>query len=193
MTDAAAIDALLPQLHCRQCGFEGCRPYAEAIVAGEAGVDRCPPGGSATLMALAAAVGQSPPAMPAWSPHLDRRFVVQPEGCIGCTKCLPVCPTDALVGAPLQLHDVLAEHCTGCGLCVAACPVDCITPVPREAITATERELWRRRYQRHSEREPSLMTQALALADVPQDPASLQAEIAAAVARQAARRRDGSQ
>ena len=30
------LDRLLPQTQCGQCGFDGCRPYAEAMARGEA-------------------------------------------------------------------------------------------------------------------------------------------------------------
>ncbi len=35
------IDSILPQTQCGQCGFAGCRPYAEAIASGEADINRC--------------------------------------------------------------------------------------------------------------------------------------------------------
>ena len=46
------IDALLPQTQCGQCGYPGCRPYAEAIANGDA-INKCPPGGQSTIEALA--------------------------------------------------------------------------------------------------------------------------------------------
>lgn len=126
--DASAIDALLPQTQCRRCGYDGCRPYAEAVAAGESDINRCPPGGAATVERLAALTGA--PAKPiapdcgeAWPPKVA--FIREAE-CIGCTRCIQVCPTDAIIGAAKQMHTVIEYDCTGCELCVPACPVDCI-------------------------------------------------------------------
>ena len=124
----AAVMALLPQTQCRLCGFDGCRPYADAILSGGADINRCPPGGDTTRLALAALLGR--PA-PAWEGRLrpaPRVLVaIDPGACIGCTRCLPACPVDAIVGAPGRLHAVVAKECTGCLLCLTPCPVDCFT------------------------------------------------------------------
>ena len=122
------LDRLLPQTQCGQCGFAGCRPYAEAMALGEADVDRCPPGGDAGARALAHVL--QVPAKP-----YDRTrgvqvppqvaFVIEPD-CIGCTKCIQACPVDAIVGGSKRMHVVIEPLCTGCELCVPACPVDCI-------------------------------------------------------------------
>lgn len=126
------IDRLLPQTQCGQCGFEGCRPYAEALAQGEAGIDHCPPGGDAGARALAKLLGV--PALP-----YDRErgeckpgivAVIIEADCIGCTKCIQACPVDAIVGASKLMHTVIAPLCTGCELCVAPCPVDCIVMQP---------------------------------------------------------------
>ena len=121
-----AIDALLPQTQCAQCGYPGCRPYAEALARGEAGVDLCPPGGAAVHSALAELTGDAEGTMPPVPTHLNTAFIEEAD-CIGCALCLPACPIDAIVGAQGQMHTVIAAHCTGCELCVPACPVDCIT------------------------------------------------------------------
>ncbi len=125
------IDRLLPQTQCGRCGHPGCLPYARAIAAGES-FNRCPPGGSDTIVALADLLGEAPrPLDPAHGPSLPPMIAnIREAECIGCTKCLPACPVDAIVGASRQLHTVLAAHCTGCDLCVAPCPVDCIEMVP---------------------------------------------------------------
>ena len=130
------IDALLPQTQCTRCGYSGCRPYARAIAAGEAPINQCPPGGAATIEALAALLDRPllplNPANGAEGPTLIAQ--IDEEACIGCAKCLPPCPVDAIIGAHRQMHTVVLALCTGCELCVAPCPVDCITMVPRAAL-----------------------------------------------------------
>lgn len=139
-----AIDAVLPQTQCGKCGQPGCRPYAEAIVAGEA-INRCPPGGEATVARLAALTGREVPplAQPAQSPLTA--FVREDE-CIGCTKCLQACPVDAILGAAKRMHTVIVDECTGCELCVAPCPVDCIDLLPHPAWEAAETDAARQAY-----------------------------------------------
>ncbi|HTT07324.1 MAG TPA: RnfABCDGE type electron transport complex subunit B [Gammaproteobacteria bacterium] len=118
------IDALLPQTQCGLCGYRGCRPYAEAVVRGEAAINRCPPGGTETVAALADLLGVEPMPAPAMSP--PRVALIDEATCIGCTLCLDACPVDAIIGAPKLMHTVIAALCTGCGLCLPPCPVDCI-------------------------------------------------------------------
>ena len=121
------IDALLPQSQCAQCGHPGCRPYAEAIAAGDA-INKCPPGGDALVRELAELLGRDATALdPAFGNEQPRRVaLIREPDCIGCARCLAVCPVDAIVGAHPFLHTVIAQECTGCELCVAPCPVDCI-------------------------------------------------------------------
>jgi electron transport complex protein RnfB len=132
---ADRLDALLPQTQCTRCGYPGCRPYAEALAAGTAGSDQCPPGGDATAAALAALLGQ--PARPVGAAFgragPPRVAVIDEDVCIGCAKCLPACPLDAIVGARRQLHTVIAAECSGCELCLPPCPVDCITLIELES------------------------------------------------------------
>lgn len=135
-TSPEAIDALLPQTQCTRCGYSGCRPYAEAIAEGQAQINQCPPGGAATIAALAKLTGRAPlplnPANGIEGPPLVAQ--IDEERCIGCAKCLPPCPVDAIVGARRQMHTVVIALCTGCELCVAPCPVDCIAMVPRASL-----------------------------------------------------------
>jgi Na+-translocating ferredoxin:NAD+ oxidoreductase subunit B len=122
-----AIDALLPQTQCAQCGYPGCRPYAEAVAAGAA-LNLCPPGGEPTQQALARLLGRDAgPAPPAPAAQVAR---IDESACIGCFRCVEACPVDAIVGAPQLMHTVLADRCTGCELCLPPCPVDCIDLLP---------------------------------------------------------------
>jgi electron transport complex protein RnfB len=125
------LDRLLPQTQCGQCGYPGCRPYAEAMAAGDADIDRCPPGGDAGALSLARVLSVEP------KPFDRNRGVHKPvqvalvieDDCIGCTKCIQACPVDAIIGAAKHMHVVIDPLCTGCELCVPACPVDCIEMV----------------------------------------------------------------
>jgi len=126
------IDACLPQTQCTQCGYPRCRAYAEAIAQGKAGINQCPPGDAATIRALAALLGTQTALLdPRFGAHAPRaRAVIDETLCIGCRKCLDVCPVDAIVGARKLMHSVIAADCTGCELCLPPCPVDCIAMLP---------------------------------------------------------------
>lgn len=125
------IDDLLPQTQCTQCGFEGCLPYANALANNEADLNRCPPGGEPTIVALAALLNKSPkPVDPSCGITIERHIAnISPQHCIGCTLCIKACPVDAIVGSSKRRHAVIAELCTGCELCIPPCPVDCIDMV----------------------------------------------------------------
>lgn len=129
---ADQVDALLPQTQCGQCGFAGCRPYAEAIAAGKTEINQCPPGGEATIQALAELLDRDPkPLNEEHGIHREKRVALIDETrCIGCTLCIQACPVDAIVGAAKQMHTVITAECTGCDLCLPPCPVDCIAMVP---------------------------------------------------------------
>lgn len=160
------INDLLPQTQCGQCGHQGCRPYAEAITTGEA-LNRCPPGGAATIRELAALLGREVlPLDPEHGVESERRIAsIREAECIGCTKCIQACPVDAILGAPKLMHTVISSECTGCDLCVEPCPVDCIDMLPVSAATATpatsdeephvrrqRSHYWRRRYEFREQR-----------------------------------------
>ena len=126
------INAILPQTQCRQCGFQGCRPYAEAIASGVADINQCPPGGDEGIIALAHLLNIDPkPLNPQFGQHKPKSvaFIIEKD-CIGCVKCIAACPVDAILGAAKFMHTVIASECTGCELCVAPCPVDCIIMKP---------------------------------------------------------------
>lgn len=126
------IDALLPQTQCTRCGYPGCRPYAAAIAAGEAPINRCPPGGAPVIADLAALLGRPVlPLDPGCGTEAPPRVAeIVEEDCIGCARCIDACPVDAIVGARRYLHAVIAAECSGCELCLPVCPVDCIVMVP---------------------------------------------------------------
>ena len=126
---ASRINAALPQTQCTRCGYPDCAAYAEAIAQGEAPINRCPPGGAEGVERLAAITGQGVlPLDPANGLEAPRSVAVIDEvWCIGCTLCLPVCPTDAIWGSNKMMHTIIEPYCTGCELCIAVCPVDCIS------------------------------------------------------------------
>ncbi len=127
------IDKLLPQTQCGQCTFPGCRPYAEAIAAGEADINQCPPGGEDTVKAIAELLGVEPKPVNAengTTSDVPLVAVIDEQTCIGCTLCIKACPVDAIVGTNKRMHTVIESECTGCKLCLPPCPVDCIIMVP---------------------------------------------------------------
>ncbi len=126
------IDAILPQTQCGQCGYPGCRPYAEAIANGEAEINQCPPGGETVILALADLLGRDPmPLDEERGEHTEKTIVhIDEQACIGCTLCIQACPVDAILGAAKQMHTIIDSECTGCNLCIPPCPVDCIHIVP---------------------------------------------------------------
>jgi electron transport complex protein RnfB len=204
-----ALDRALPQTQCTRCGYPRCRDYARALVRGEADINRCPPGGDETISILAGLTGHAPPGLdPECGVHEQRRVATIDEPrCIGCTKCIQVCPVDAILGSAKLMHTVLAAECTGCELCVPACPVDCIDMA--NDISRPPGERWREyneldvsrarhrtaarlrrlaRIRRERTRRSRLRRRASASAMVAPDAQQIRAEIRAAVARARARR-----
>ncbi|MTI13833.1 electron transport complex subunit RsxB [Sansalvadorimonas verongulae] len=135
------INDLLPQTQCGQCGHPGCKPYAEGIANGEP-INKCPPGGQATINALADLLDLEPMALDDEHGEEKPPMVanIREDECIGCTKCIQACPVDAILGAAKQMHTVITDECTGCDLCVEPCPVDCIDMVP--IATTTQNWQW---------------------------------------------------
>jgi electron transport complex protein RnfB len=200
-TLADRLDALLPQTQCEQCGFHGCRPYAEAMARGEAPVNRCPPGGAAGIAKLAALLDT--PALPLDPSHGVEKpralaRIVEAD-CIGCTKCIQACPVDAIVGAAKLMHTVLSDHCTGCELCVPACPVDCIVlePMPLAQVedpahADASRERFRRREARLARERAERAAELAARKAAVDAPATPQNPVLAALARARARQGSGT-
>jgi electron transport complex protein RnfB len=197
---ADRIDALLPQTQCTQCGYDGCRPYAEAIARGEAEINRCPPGGDDGVRALAELLDR--PVIPIAADcgealETPQVAFIDESVCIGCTRCIQACPVDAIVGAARQMHTVIAGECTGCGLCLPPCPVDCIElvadpdPTPPRVYRAYYKARYdarnTRRRERARARERRRAAQRARLAA--DDRSARKAEIDAAVARARQRKR----
>jgi electron transport complex protein RnfB len=202
------IDALLPQTQCGQCSYASCRPYAAAILNQNETLDRCPPGGTKTLIALGKLLQKDV------TPLLDnmqktqqpaRMAFIREAECIGCTKCIQACPVDAIIGSAKQLHTILTDECTGCGLCVDPCPVDCIDLTNIEN-THYQANKARKRYQARQQRLQAKKDKALSstntnsttdtvnpasidtFANPPTDHTKILSEIQAAVARAKAKK-----
>lgn len=201
------VDAILPQTQCTQCGYNGCLPYAQAIVYENAPINRCPPGGGTGIEQLAKLLNRSVVSLDTSCglPEPLQLAQIDEAHCIGCTLCIQACPTDAIVGASKQMHTVIPDACTGCKLCIAPCPVDCIDMVPagREwtAKDANEaRANTRRREQRlqrkHPEDHPlaarTLSNKAALTAAANSDTQTRKKTIADALERARARRRGES-
>ena len=140
---AQRLDALLPQTQCTRCGDPVCRSYADALAAGEARLNQCPPGGAEGIRRLARELGQPElPLDPAFGDEAPRRIVyIEEATCIGCTLCIQACPVDAIIGAPKRMHAVIEPLCTGCELCLPVCPMDCIA-LEEASAGATGWDAW---------------------------------------------------
>ena len=167
---ADEINNILPQTQCGQCGYPGCRPYAEAIANGEA-INKCPPGGEAGVQALADLLDLEP--LPLDEEHGEAKKVttvafIREDECIGCTKCIQACPVDAILGAAKQMHTVIISECTGCDLCVEPCPVDCIEMIAQEESLKT----WHWQLPDPVSRRVDIIASDVALSDAPEDRAA---------------------
>jgi Na+-translocating ferredoxin:NAD+ oxidoreductase subunit B len=157
------LDAVLPQTQCQLCEYDGCRPYAEAIIHEGAPLNKCLPGGIPVMEQLGELMQQD------ISTHIEElrnktkeptRVVIDEATCIGCTKCIDACPTDAILGAGKKMHTVITDACTGCELCLPPCPVDCIDIVPTQPITQEQSDDWRQRHEQKKDRVQRLKIQA---------------------------------
>ncbi|MDB5929588.1 MAG: electron transport complex, RnfABCDGE type, subunit [Polaromonas sp.] len=152
------INAALPQTQCTRCGYPDCAAYAQAISAGDANINQCPPGGWEGIQRLARITGlPAQPLNPANGTEGPRAVaVIDEDWCIGCTLCIKACPTDAIMGSNKMMHTVIEPYCTGCALCVPVCPVDCISlenvtgmRTGWSAWSAQDADLARQRYEFH--------------------------------------------
>jgi len=199
----ADLDAALPQTQCTRCGYPRCRDYAAAMASGAADLNRCPPGGEPTIRMLTTLLDRPyQPLDPACGTHGPRRRAVIDEAvCIGCRKCLDVCPVDAIVGARKRMHTVIAAECNGCELCLPPCPVDCIALIPESVrpdpespwpeYTRAETAHWRHRTDVRLARLAArkAIRRRTAVTTTDHERARIRAEISAAVARVRARRK----
>jgi electron transport complex protein RnfB len=198
---ADAIDAALPQTQCTRCGEPDCRRYAEAVAAGRAGIDQCPPGGAEGVARLAAITGR--PVVPLNPVHGRegplRLAVIDEAWCIGCTLCIKACPVDCIVGASKAMHTVIEPQCTGCELCLPVCPVDCIAMVAADptadaptgwaAWSPAQAEAARQRYRaRNARRSQQAQDERLAARPAP-PPASRDTDAPPSAAPEAETRR----
>lgn len=129
------IDEILPQTQCTKCGYKDCYDYAKAIKNNEKH-NRCVPGGTKEIKALSTLLNRPIIALdPLCGEHKPRSVaIINEDLCVGCTKCILICPVDAIIGSDNLMHNVIENECTGCELCINSCPMDCISliEIPKE-------------------------------------------------------------
>jgi Na+-translocating ferredoxin:NAD+ oxidoreductase subunit B len=189
---ADRINDALPQTQCTRCGFPDCKAYAQAIALDNVPINQCPPGGLGGVTVLSKITGL--PVLPL-NPDNGTEgpmtvAVIDEAWCIGCTLCLKVCPTDAILGSNKVMHTVIEAACTGCDLCLPVCPVDCIEMVPisdeRTGWSAWSPALAQQARQRYEARQLRLLEEP---AQEDKEVPSKQAMIAAALAKAKARQK----
>ena len=189
---ADRINDALPQTQCTRCGFPDCKAYALAIALDNVPINQCPPGGLEGVTILSKITGR--PVLPL-NPDNGTEgpmtvAVIDEAWCIGCTLCLKVCPTDAILGSNKVMHTVIEAACTGCDLCLPVCPVDCIEMVPisdeRTGWSAWSPALAQQARQRYEARQLRLIHEP---AQEDKEVPSKQAMIAAALAKAKARQK----
>jgi len=189
---ADRINDALPQTQCTRCGFPDCKAYAQAIALENVPINQCPPGGLEGVTILSKITGR--PVLPL-NPDNGTEgpmtvAVIDEAWCIGCTLCLKVCPTDAILGSNKVMHTVIEAACTGCDLCLPVCPVDCIEMVPisdeRTGWSAWSPALAQQARQRYEARQLRLLEEP---AQEDKEVPSKQAMIAAALAKAKARQK----
>lgn len=146
-----AVEAMLPGVNCSACGYPGCRPFAEALVSGEARPGKCTVGTDAEKAAIAAYLGIDVGAEERcvarlacaggnnvatnrahYTGHRSCRSAAVVSGggkscfwgCLGLGDCERVCDFDAITMSAESLPVVDESACTACGDCVEICPKD---------------------------------------------------------------------
>ena len=107
--------------------------------------------------------------------------IIDEDNCVGCSKCLPACPVDAIIGTLQHTHTIISQECIGCGLCLDPCPMDCIELLPID-IPQFDPEKAKQRHL-HKRQRLTLATQLLLPAPALKSLAERKAYIMAAVKR----------
>jgi RnfABCDGE-type electron transport complex B subunit len=157
------VEEMLPHANCGACGYPGCRPFADALVAGDVLPGKCTVGtdeGRASIASflgvdlgaedkqvarLACAGGTNVAQNKAnyhGEPSCQAAALVSGGGkscfwgCLGYGDCDVVCDFDAIKLNAYGIPEVDEAKCTACGDCVEVCPKDLFTLQP------VSRQLW---------------------------------------------------